>query len=175
MSFATRVAGSPNPHQQEYYYTGKNIHATSGSRTANTTDLQVGDVLALDPFGHDKGRGYDLANPTANYLSQPLYVVTAIKTNANGDAATRGGTVMAVPLAKGLTDAIQCNVNATATAGVTTLGPTNMASASVNQRYLVDIDPTLTNSTNETIKQIKAKAMETSSSGTAAIRWVCPV
>lgn len=173
MSFATRVAGQPNPHQQEYFYTGKNIHATAGSRTANTTDLQVGDVLSLDPFGHDKGRGYDLANPTASYLSQPLFVVTAIKTNTNGDSAVRGGTIMAVPLVNGICDAIQANTKANMTAGTTLLGAVDMASASVNARHLVALTSI---AAAENVKQLQAKAMETvDTSSTAAVKWVCPV
>lgn len=173
MPTAIQVAGQPNPIPQKFYYTGKNIHATSGSRTANTTDLVVGDVLALDPFGHDKGRGYDLANPTASYLSQPLYVVTSIGSDpSTGASAVRGGTIEAVPLSSAVCSAIQCNVNATATAGTTLLGPTDMASASTNQRYLVHLSSI---AAAENVMQLKAKAMETSTSGTAAQRWVCPL
>ncbi len=173
MSYATKVAGQPNPHQSEYFYTGKNINATSGSRTTNTTDLQVGDVLALDPFGHDKGRGYDLANPTTGYLSQPLFVVAEIGYDATGNRATRSGTIKAIPLRSGLCDAIQVNTKANMTGGTTILGAADQASASVNQRYLVALSSI---AAAENVIALKAKAMETSdTSSTAAVKWVAPL
>lgn len=165
MSFATRVAGSPNPHQQEYYYTGKNINATSGSRTANTTPLQIGEVLAIDPYGHDLGKGYDVAVPTASFLSQNLVVVTAIKTNTNGDSASLGGTIMAVPLAKACADGIQVYVNGSVTAATSLLIPVD------GQRYLAASTGI---GSAEAIFSFKAKAMEGNSSGTA-LKWVQPL
>jgi hypothetical protein len=174
MTTAIQVAGQPNPIPQKFYYTGKNIHATSGSRTANTTDLQVNDVLAIDPFGHDKGRGYDLANPTASYLSQPLYVVTSIGSDpSTGASAVRGGTIEAVPLSSAVCSAIQANTKANMTGGTTILGPVDMASASVNARHLVALTSI---AAAENVCQLKAKAMETSdTSSTAAVKWVCPL
>ena len=128
------LLGELVPAAQSKYYTGKNIHATSGSRTANTTDLLVGDVLAFDPHGQDTGVGSDLANPTAGFLDQPLWVVTDVPSGSK-----QGGWIKAVPLSMCVNGIGPVFMKANTTAGVTLLAATDMASASVNQRYLVAV------------------------------------
>lgn len=159
-------AGFPPIQGRPFYYTGKNINATSGSRTANTTNLQPGDVLALDPFGHDQGFGTDLANPTTGYLDLPLFVVVG---PVSIDSLL-GGWIQAVPLAEctsGITGVFH-KVNATA--GVTLLGATDQASASVNQRYLVGVTGSNTNDTAIVLNTIKAVAGTTYDSSSTASR-----
>lgn len=147
------VAGAQNNTGVQKYYTGKNIHATSGSRTANTTDLQKGDVLAMDPHGQDTGLGTDLANPTAGFLDQPLWVVTQVPNDSK-----RGGYITAVPLAACHEGISPVYMKANTTAGVTLLGATDMASASVNQRYLVAVTGSTTNATQIVDNTVKAVA-----------------
>lgn len=147
-------------------YTGKNIHETSGSRTANTTNLLVGDVLSLDPHGQDAGLGTDLANPTAGFLDAPLWVVTQVPVGSE-----TGGAIEAVPLSdctQGITGVFH---KATTTAGVTLLAATDMASASVNQRYLVAVTGSTTNATQIVDNTVKAVAAYPSyNSATTAAR-----
>lgn len=154
------------------YYTGKNIHATSGSRTANTTDLQKGDVLSLDPHGYDDGKGSDLANPTSGFLDLPLYVVTDVPPDSK-----RGGRIMAAPLADCHQGITGVHTKANQTAGVTLLAATDQASASVNQRYLVAVTGSSTGDTNIVIKTIKALSLTTVDTSTTAGRTatVCPI
>lgn len=152
-SQTVQLSGVPANDVREYYYTGKNIAATNGGRTANTTDLLVGDVLAIDPFGYDKGRGFDAANPTATWISQPLIVVTRVPKNSR-----RGGPISGVPLRQGCVDAIAVSTKANMVAGITALIPTTMASAAVNQRYLVASTGI---GSAEAILSFKAKASET--------------
>ncbi len=74
-------------------YTGKDINATSGSRTASTANLVIGEVLSLDPYGQDSGFGKDLANPTTSLLFLNLWVVLDVP------AASRlGGRILAAPI-----------------------------------------------------------------------------
>lgn len=158
MSFLGNVGvpGFPNVQGVAMNYTGKNIHATSGSRTANTTDLKIGDVLSADPHGHDDGVGSDLANPTATFLDLPAWVVVDVPPDSK-----RGGRIMAAPLAACWQGVTGVQTKANQTAGVTLLGMTDMASASVNQRYLVAVTGSNTNDTAIVIKTIKAVAGKT--------------
>lgn len=146
-------------------YTGKNIHATSGSRTANTTDLLVGDVLCLDPHGQDTALGNDLANPSAGFLDMPAYIVTNVPSGSK-----RGGSVSVVPLADCSDGIGGVFMKANTTAGVTLLGMTDMASASVNQRHLVAVTGSTTNGTQIVDNTVKAVALYPAydSSSTAA-------
>jgi hypothetical protein len=142
-------------------YTGKNIHATAGSRTANTTDLQVGDVLSMDPHGQDTALGHDLANPTATFLDMPLWVVTQVPSGS-----VRGGSIRCVPLAACHDGIRGVQTKADQTAGVTLLGATDQASASVNQRYLVAVTGSTTNATqivDNTVKAVAGLTVNTSS------------
>ena len=71
------------------YYTGKDVNATKGSRSAYSSDLVEGDVLILDPYAHDTGKyGLELAIPTTSFLHMRKYRVTNVPTGAE-----RGGTV----------------------------------------------------------------------------------
>lgn len=159
------VAGAQNITGVQKYYTGKNIATTTGGRTTNTTDLLKGDVLAMDPFGFDNGQGTDLANPTAGFLDMPLWVVTAVPNDSK-----RGGYITCVPLAachEGIGPVFQ---KATAVAGVTLLAATDMASASVNQRYLVLVTGSTTNGTQIVDNTVKAVAGTTYDSNSTAAR-----
>jgi len=155
------VAGAYNNTGVQKYYTGKNIHATSGSRTANTTDLKRGDVLAMDPHGQDAGLGTDLANPTAGFLDMPLWIVTQVPNDSK-----RGGYITAVPLAACHDGIDGVQTKATQVAGVTLLAATDMASASVNQRYLVLVTGSTTNGTqivDNTVKAVAGLTVDTNS------------
>lgn len=135
-------------------YTGKNINVTPGSRTANTTNLLVGDVLAFDPHGQDQGLGSDLANPTTGFLDMPLWIVTQVPAGSE-----LGGPCQCVPLAdcpQGIAGVFH---KASTTAGVTLLAATDMASASVNQRYLVAVTGSTTNGTQIVDNTVKAIAL----------------
>lgn len=158
------VAGS-NVQGIPMNYTGKNIHATAGSRTANTTNLQKGDVLALDPHGQDTVVGNDLANPTAGFLDLPLWIVTNVRSGSE-----LGGAIEAVPLADCQQGVAPVFMKANTVAGVTLLGATDQASASVNQRYLVAITGSTTNNTVIVDNTVKAVALHTYDSSTTAAR-----
>ncbi len=163
------VQGTENQMAVVKNYTGKNMHATSGSRTANTTDLQVGDVLAMDPHGQDTALGHDLANPSAGFLDMPLWVVTGVPSGS-----VRGGSIQAVPLASCHDGIRGVQTKANMTTGVTLLGPTDQASASVNQRYLVAVTGSTTNATqivDNTVKAVAGTTVDTSSTAgrTAAV------
>lgn len=166
------VSGYPALDERWMNYTGKNIHATSGSRTANTTNLQRGDVLALDPHGQDKGRGTDLANPSAGFLDMPLWIVTEVPPDS-----VLGGPCRAVPLASCDQGVTGVQTKSNSTAGVTLLAATDQASASVNQRYLVAVTGSTTNGTEIVNNTVKAVAMftEDTSSTAARVSIVCPV
>lgn len=157
------IAGAQNNTGVQKYYTGKNIHATSGSRTANTTDLLKGDVLAMDPHGQDTALGNDLANPTAGFLDMPLWVVTQVPNDSK-----RGGYVTCVPLASCHDGIAGVHTKATQTAGVTLLGAVDMASASVNARHLVVVTGSTTNATQIVDNTVKAVAGTTVDTGTTA-------
>lgn len=159
------VPGNPNVQGEPMNYTGKNINATSGSRTQNTTDLQIGDILALDPHGHDDGKGSDLANPTTGFLDMPLWVVTDVPPDAK-----RGGRIKAARLADCAGGVSGVHTKANQTAGVTLLGATDQASASVNQRYLVAVTGSNTNDTLIVIKTAQAISLTTVDTSTTAGR-----
>ncbi len=99
------------------FYTGKNINATNGSRTADTTyPLLPGEVLVADPYGWDKGRGVDLAIPTTGFLAGQCYLVVDVPWDSRF-----GGPVTVVPWNPGAS-AYVASGSAT-TVGVTMLGP----------------------------------------------------
>lgn len=157
------VAGAYNNTGVQKYYTGKNIHATSGSRTANTTDLKRGDVLSMDPHGQDEGLGTDLANPTATFLDMPLWVVTQVPNDSK-----RGGYITAVPLAACHDGIGPVQTKADQVAGVTLLAATDMASAGTNYRYLVAVTGSTTNGTQIVDNTVKAVAGTTVDTSTTA-------
>lgn len=159
------VNGYPAVDPVPMYYTGKNINATAGSRTANTTDLLVGDFLAIDPHGQDKGQGTDLANPTSGFLDSPLWVVTQVPNDSK-----RGGMIQAVPLAACNQGVQGVHTKANQTAGVTLLAPTDPSDAAVNGRYLVAVTGSNTGDTNIVIKTIKALAQTTVNTSSTAGR-----
>lgn len=57
------------------YYTGKNINATNGSRTAISGVVPVGACVVFDPYGHDQGKGHDVTQPQTNFLNIPAGIV----------------------------------------------------------------------------------------------------
>jgi hypothetical protein len=100
------------------FYTGKNIATTSGGRTANTVPLREGDVLVLDPFGFDSGRGTDVAVATTGYLAQKPFVVTNVPKDSRF-----GGWIEGVPSAHNVRAYVAAGSNVTA--GTTFLGVAN--------------------------------------------------
>lgn len=171
------VPGDPQFMGISMNYTGKNINATNGSRTANTTPLLVGDILTLDPFGFDDGVGSDLANPTTGFTHHPVYVVTNVPS-----ANTLGGRISAAPL-RDCPQGVKCFCKVNATVGTTALGVTNDTDGTVNLRHFVvySTDPT----TGPTLANYKALPMKTYDSAGAAVsddtsaaralRNVCPI
>lgn len=75
------------------YYTGKNINATAGSRTAYNADLIAGDVLTIDPYAHDTSdHGAEYAVPTSGHLHLHKAVVVNVPRGSE-----RGGWVEVSP------------------------------------------------------------------------------
>ncbi len=119
------------------WYTGLNINATAGSRSGFAvgstaeTELAVGGVVILDPFGHDKGKGIDCTQPQTNYLRNRAFVVVEIpkgQTDINTlDTASSisnkrvGGWIEVVPCANSIDVLTKANM----TAGATPLGISN--------------------------------------------------
>jgi hypothetical protein len=65
--------------KRQVYYTGKNINATSGSRTDISAAIAVGDVLIEDPHDHEGyGKGNVVTEAQTSYLDQPAWVVDSI-------------------------------------------------------------------------------------------------
>lgn len=120
------------------WYTGLNINATAGSRAGwavgataalqSESELGVGSVVILDPFGHDKGKGIDCTRPQSSYLRNRAFVVVEIpkgQTDINTlDTASSlsnkrvGGWVEVVNVA----NSIDVMTKANMTAGATPLG-----------------------------------------------------
>lgn len=113
------------------YYTGKNQHATSGSRSALDLNLAVGMIVQKDAHEHEAAAGtlsparLTVAGPTAGFMGD-LYVVTEIldrdlNTIPNSAAPTqrKGGMVRLVKLS----GRVKCLVNGTLVAGQTLLAP----------------------------------------------------
>ncbi len=70
------------------FFTGRNIHATSASRSYANFDLAPGDLVCLDPYSNTtdhegKAIGSCVALPTASHLHLPTYVVTAVHPDVN--------------------------------------------------------------------------------------------
>lgn len=110
-------------------FTGKNLHATDGSRTIFNADLLEGHVLQEDPHHHEqsdaslKQRGMIYGTPTAGFKTGFGVVVgvpgMGINDLVEGSATQRKGG--GVPLAvKGI---VLARVNGACTAGVTELAP----------------------------------------------------
>lgn len=123
------------------YYTGLDINATAGSRAGWAvgatavlrleSEIQVGSIVILDPFGHDKGKGIDCTRPATTYFRQRAFVVVGIPLgqpdpNALDTASAltnkrTGGWVEVVPCA----NSIDAMTKANQTAGATPLGLLN--------------------------------------------------
>lgn len=73
------------PNFEKKYYTALNINATAGARTAVSTDLHEGAVLIIDPYGHSKGKGGDVAQPQTSFLGMVPVVLN--RTPPDTDAA----------------------------------------------------------------------------------------
>lgn len=147
-------------------YTGKNINATAGSRTANTVALAIGDVLVTDVYGPDEGVGMDVANPTTGHLSNTAWVVTQVPL-----ASKLGGHVWCVPLPQ-CCDGVPARTKANMTAGTTCLILTNDTDGTANLRHLV---ASTTVNSALTATGIKAIAMQTVDTSTnAAVQNVMP-
>lgn len=67
------------------YYTGKNINATAGSRTAITGAVPIGACMVYDTYGHDSGPGSDVTQPQTNFLNTFAGIVVG------GEATERAG------------------------------------------------------------------------------------
>lgn len=108
-------------------YTGYNINATAGSRTAFATDLAIGHTLQLDAHDHatataaDKERGKTYGTPTSGQKG-PFGTVVGLNdegVNKQTVAGVRDGGSVQLAI-HGETMAL---VLANCTAGITTLAP----------------------------------------------------
>lgn len=72
----------------EGYYTGKNINATNGSRTAisafplSGTKLTAGCCVILDPYQFDTGP-INVTQPQTNFDNLPTFIVTRVPKDSN--------------------------------------------------------------------------------------------
>lgn len=116
---------------REAHYTGRNIHATAGSRTVRNANLRRGDCLQLDPFDHDNakglptpvnsGQGFIASVPTATFKNAIIVVAQEPDPSINDiqDAGTglrRGGRFVGTTQGR-----VQARVTGTVTKGVTNL------------------------------------------------------
>lgn len=97
------------------YYTAKNINATNGSRSAISDDIQVGDVVVIDPYGFDgETNELNVTQPQTNFLYGRKYVVTSVPSEVNertssGATQRKGGRIKVCSYA----DSISCHVDGT--------------------------------------------------------------
>lgn len=89
---ATISLQGQGPSPERKYYTAKDINATAGSRNAVSTALHKGAVLILDAYGHDLGKGADVAQPQTAHLDNPPFVLLQVPSDP--DAA---GVVTVAP------------------------------------------------------------------------------
>lgn len=139
------------------HYTGKNIHATAGSRTAIDDDLEVGMVVVLDPYQHDGAeedingnsgaKPINVTRPQTSFLNMKKFVVVAVSPRVNeiptASAATqrRGGMVSVVEAA----DDIQALVDGTTDVAVgDVLEATNGSFNLTKRAALTTVSTTLT-------------------------------
>lgn len=163
--------GGPSFEPKRGFFTGKNLHATGGSRTIFDADLIEGLVLQEDPHHHEqsdatlKQIGHIYGTPTAGFKTGFGVVVGTPSLGVNdlvsGSATLRkGGGVMLAT--KGMCLA---RVNGACTAGVTELAPGT-------DGVLVPTSPTtvahLLTRVGSTAKRA-AVAMEDNASGAALI------
>lgn len=109
-------------------YTGKNINATDGSRTAIATDLVVGAVLIVDPYSFETtNNGGCFTRPQTNFLHLPKYVVVEVP-----QGSVRGGPIRVVPLNQDFFGTVMCNANfAVGDVGAITDGSWSLVAQSV--------------------------------------------
>ncbi len=106
------------------YWTAKTINATAGSRSAINDNIQVNDVVVMDPYGQDETLPDGsvgpicVTQPQTSFLRGRKYVVTAvpdavndIPDTVNASTQRRGGFISVVPL--DLVERIQAHVDGT--------------------------------------------------------------
>lgn len=141
------------------WYTGKNLHATDGSRSAVSTDLFKGAILCPDPFGHDKGVGMDYCQPEdsaqADNLTLPFVVVDRLTDPKNPQNPQY---VDVLPCVAGTV----CNASVKANADVAT--PTLLGPATGDFSLAAKTSV----ASAKAVREIQAQALETANTSSTA-------
>lgn len=172
------------------YYTARTINATASSRAYANFDLQVGDLVVLDPYSNATGRegmpaGAVVAVPTASNLHLPHYVVTAVHpdvntgvqptsaiNNAGADTGTAvnprsGGWIDVMALGVAPCAVLGANIAVGDLLAITPATPSNglVGRATLQELVTTALAVTSTAAAVTTIAATKAVALETYASG----------